>query len=380
LSLHILHTESSCGWGGQELRILTEAQDMVARGHRLHLAADPSSRIAERAAHYGMELTTLPIKFKSVRGFMALRRLIARGGFDIINAHSSTDAWLAGLAAASLAAAPPVVRTRHISAPFRNNFLTRWIYNRACAAIVTTGEALRQEMIRTLGTPPAQVWSIPTGIDTQVFRPAEAGLRAPLRVSLGLPVDAYLVGIVATLRSWKGHADLINALALLSGDGSAGHWHLVIVGDGPQRGNLTTQIAQMGLGDRVTMAGHQDEPADWFRSLDLFCLPSYANEGVPQALMQAMACGLPCVTTSAGAITEAIEHGISGIVVAPRDLDALRSSVLLLSGDAALSAQLGLAARARAESRFGRTQMTDRMLALFEALARGTPNTRSLAP
>jgi glycosyltransferase involved in cell wall biosynthesis len=380
LSLRILHTESSCGWGGQELRILTEAQDMVARGHRLHLAADPSSRIAERARHYGLELSAVPIRFKSVRGFMAMRRLIADGGFDIVNAHSSTDAWLAGLAAASLDAAPPVVRTRHISAPFKNNFLTRWIYNRACAAVVTTGETLRQEMIRALGTPPGQVVSIPTGIDTHVFRPADAGLRARLRTSLGLPVDAYLIGIVATLRSWKGHADLVNALALLSSEGSAGHWHLVIVGDGPQRGNLTSQITEMGLTDRVSMAGHQDEPADWFQSLDLFCLPSYANEGVPQALMQAMACGLPCVTTTAGAITEAIEHGISGIVVAPRDLDALRSSVLLLSGDAALSARLGLAARARAEARFGRTQMTDRMLALFQDVARAAPRARIAAP
>ena len=233
---------------------------MIERGHEVHLVADPSSRIAERAQHYGLVLTRLPIKSKSIGALLAMRRFIAGTGFDLINSHSSTDSWLAGIAAATIAGAPPVVRTRHISAPFQNNFLTRWIYGPACAAVVTTGEALRQDLINTLGTPAAKVVSIPTGIDTDVFHPADAVQRAALRSKLGLPNARILLGIVATLRSWKGHADLIDALASLPADSSADGWHLVIIGDGPQRENLISQRERRGLQRRITMVGQQDEP------------------------------------------------------------------------------------------------------------------------
>lgn len=379
MTLRVLHTESSCGWGGQELRILTEAQDMAARGHRIELVADPSSRIAQQAGGFGLPLTMLPIKGKSLAGFMAMRNFISQYRFDVINTHSSTDTWLTGLAAASLNNAPPLVRTRHISAPFKNNFLTRWIYNRACAAVVTTGESLRLDLIGTLGTPPFQVISIPTGVDTDKHCPADRMSRFALRSANGLPVDRFLIGIVATLRSWKGHADLLAALHALAPAGPAADWHLVIVGDGPQQSNLREKVAELGLQGRVSMVGHQNEPADWFRSLDLFCLPSYANEGVPQALMQAMACGLPCITTTAGAITEAIEDSVCGLVVAPRDIAAITSAVERLAGDPALRASLGDAARARAKARFGRARMTDRMLEVFQKVICGEPVATDLA-
>lgn len=380
MKLRILHTESSCGWGGQELRILTESQGMIARGHDVHLVADPSSRIAEQCLRYGLVFTALPIRAKSIEGFVAMRRFIDRHNFDVINVHSSTDAWLVSIAAASMPAAPPIVRTRHISAPFKNNFMTRWLYNRACETIVTTGEALRQDMIRTLGTPPSRVVSIPTGIDTDAYRPGDAQLRTSLRASLGLPSNAYLVGIVATLRSWKGHSYLIDALASLPLAAPAGNWHLVIVGDGPQRENLVAQIAAMGLQDRVTMVGHRDDPVEWFRSLDLFCLPSYANEGIPQALMQAMACGLPCVTTNVGAIPEAIEHGVSGIVIEPRNIEAMKQALARLAADAGFAGELGAAARSRAEQSFGRARMIEQMLGVFQKMAKGRAASRSSLP
>src|SRR5260221_13547725 len=96
--LRILHTESSLGWGGQEIRVLTEARGVAGRGHEVALAAPPEARIFREAPRYGVEAIALPIGRKGISGMLALRGFLARRAFDVVNTHSSTDAWLAALA------------------------------------------------------------------------------------------------------------------------------------------------------------------------------------------------------------------------------------------------------------------------------------------
>lgn len=132
-----------------------------------------------------------------------------------------------------------------------------------------------------------------------------------------------IFGIVATLRSWKGHADLIDAFAGLS-DRTA---HLVIVGDGPQEKKIRPQVAALGIENRVTLAGRRADVVPWLQALDVFVLPSYANEGVPQAILQALAVGLPIVSCPIGGIPECA-GGLPGVtLVPPRDVEALRGAM-----------------------------------------------------
>ena len=98
MTLSILHTESSLGWGGQEIRVLTEARGVAGRGHEVTLAAPAQSRIFAEAPRFGVRARALPIARKGARGVLALRSLIARHRFDVVNAHSSTDTWLAAVA------------------------------------------------------------------------------------------------------------------------------------------------------------------------------------------------------------------------------------------------------------------------------------------
>src|SRR6185312_12172532 len=187
-------------------------------------------------------------------------RALAARPFDVVNTHSSTDSWLAAIACRALGGrrrAPALVRTRHVSVPVNASRATRWLYRSATARIVTTGDALREALIRDLDLDPARVHSVPTGIDPARHPPTR---KADARARLGLPLDAALVGIVATLRSWKGHRHLVDALA--------------------------RQVAALGLGARVRFAGQQDDVAPWLAALDAFALPSTAHEGVPQALLQ----------------------------------------------------------------------------------------------
>jgi glycosyltransferase involved in cell wall biosynthesis len=356
--LRVLHTESSLGWGGQEIRVLTEARGVARRGHDVLLAAPRESRIFSEAARFGVGTLALPIGRKSVGGVLAMRALLAGRELDVINTHSSTDSWLAALACRTLDGAPPIVRTRHISASVPRNAASRWLYRRATDRIVTTGERLRLQVMEETGVDGARVVSIPTGIDLERFRPGDA---RDARAAIGLPLDGSLVGIVATLRSWKGHRYLLQAIAALGRPDVT----LVVVGDGPQREALGALAAELQLGKRVRFAGDQADVAPWMQALDVFCLPSYANEGVPQALMQAMACGLPVVTTAVGSIGEIVTDGITGLLVAPEDAVALRAAIDRLLGDEGLRESLGERAAATAAERFGEARMVDGMLDIF---------------
>ena len=364
--MRILHTEASCGWGGQEIRILEESSGLMARGHELWLACPPQAPIAEAAAARGLTVRRLPIGRKRVAGLLAMRGLLREQRFDVINSHSSTDTWLSALACASLSDAPPLVRTRHISAPVASSAANRWLYARASHRVVTTGEQLRRELIQGLGCQPERVTSIPTGIDPERFRPPrDVDERRALRVELGLPTDRLLVGIVATLRSWKGHRYLIEAVAGLSRPVS-----LVVVGDGPQMDALRAQAEALARPGLVHFAGQQTEVAPWLRAFDLFALPSYANEGVPQALMQAMFSGLACVTTDAGAIGEVALPGQTAVVVPREDPVALGRALAGLLADPVWRPALGERARTHVLTRFTRERMLDDMLSVFGAVAR----------
>lgn len=355
--MKILHTEASCGWGGQEIRILEESRGMIARGHEVSVACPAHARMATEAARFGVPVIPLPLEFKTLAGFVALRSHLAAARPDVVNTHSSADSWLTGLACAALGKPPAIVRTRHISAPVSGNFANRWLYRQA-KGVVTTGESLRRHLLDTLGLDPAHVVSVPTGIDTQRFAPVD---KTAAKAALGLDPQHKHLGIVATLRSWKGHLFLLDAFAQLQRPDV----QLVIVGEGPMRGPIEDKIVALKLGERVTLAGQRSDPEHWLQALDVFCLPSYANEGVPQAILQAMLCALPIVTTPVGAILEAVGDGDTALIVPPQDAAALATAIARLLDEPALAARLGDAARRRASADFSLEAMLDRMEALF---------------
>ncbi|MEO5694463.1 MAG: glycosyltransferase family 4 protein, partial [Usitatibacter sp.] len=165
--LSIVHTENSCGWGGQEVRILTESKGFIDRGHKVTLLAPPEAPITAAARRMGVAVVEMPIRRKRLPDLLALRRWIGehRADVDVINSHSSTDSWLDAIACATLANSPPVVRTRHVSTRVNRGPGTRWLYMKGNAHIVTTGEAVRSQLARDNGIPLDRMTSIPTGID-----------------------------------------------------------------------------------------------------------------------------------------------------------------------------------------------------------------------
>ena len=359
--LAIVHTESSLGWGGQEIRILAESQGLARRGHQVMVLCAPQARILAEAPTWDVAAVALPIALKRVAGLRALMDWLRTNPCDVLSTHSSTDSWLAALAT-RIGPAVPIVRTRHISAPVPRNPFSRWLYERGAAKVVTTGEALKRELVETNGFRAGHIESVPTGIDAGRFRPGD---RLAARTRLGLPAEPTLLGSVATLRRWKGPEFLLQAMTSLPQGRQ-----LVIVGDGPMREVLEAAIDRLGLRMRVRMAGDQRDVLPWLQALDLFALPSYANEGVPQALVQAMLCGLPCVTTPVGSIGEVARHEVTALVVQPRDAHALAAAIERLAGDPLLRSELGVAARRHCVENYSYERMLDRMEAIYHDVAR----------
>jgi glycosyltransferase involved in cell wall biosynthesis len=353
--MKILHTEASEGWGGQEIRILDESAGLIARGHEVHIAAPAASPILSAAQKRAIPVHPMPINRRS---FGALRKLIALVSElrpDVIITHSSTDSWLVLLCTRLMRGRPAVVRTRHLGFQVGRGALNRWLYAHAPDRVVTTGEATRQMLIQSLHIDPARVVSIPTGIDTKKFAPGDKGHA---RKITGLEHGGEpVIGIVATLRFGKAHRFLIPVLA----DARLGSARLVIVGDGPQEPALRAQVAELGLASRVVFAGRQDDVVPWLNALDVFALPSTAIEGAPQALMQAMACGIPVVTTPVGAIPEMVRDGENGLFVTSGETQSIADAIARLAEDKGMAKRLAMAGRRHAEARFAIAAMLDSM-------------------
>jgi glycosyltransferase involved in cell wall biosynthesis len=364
-SYSILHTEASLGWGGQELRILAEALALRQRGHRLSLVCDPRGELYRRAREQGLAVT--PVRFggwRNLPAWLKLRRLLLGGTWDILNTHSSLDSWVATLAWRSLKERPHLVRTRHLSTQVRNNRPTRWLYQ-APEAIITTGEFTKELLMQRLGVPPRRIFSIPTGVPLDEFSPRD---RDPdWLAQLNLPPDAFIFGSVAVLRSWKGHLYLLEALHELLQEGVQAF--LVVVGEGPYRKLIEEKLEQLHLQAWVRLVGYQDRVDRWLAMMDAVVLASYAHEGVPQSLLQALAMGKPVVGTTVGGIPEVIVAGETGLLVPPKNARALAQAMRQLLQDPDLRQELGRRGRELVQERFSLAQMAAEVEEVYRVLS-----------
>jgi glycosyltransferase involved in cell wall biosynthesis len=357
--MKILHTEASPGWGGQEIRVLDEAEGCIARGHNVWVVGQSHSQIVPASRKRGIETFELPFGRVNLKTVRAMIGLLKKLDPDVVVTHSRNDTWIAALGILFGRSNAKLIRTRHVSIPVKPGLRNRWLYGRRSARIVTTGESIREHLIETLKLDPAHVISIPTGTDLSRYRP---GSKADARAKLGLPANKTLIGMVATLRSWKGHRFLIDAML----DPHLKDTVAVLVGDGPQEPNLRKQVEERGLNDRIIFAGRREDVQDWLRAFDVFVLPSTGNEGIPQALMQAMATGLPVVTTPVGAIPELVTHHESGWLVKPEDSAALAAGIAALLEAPELAKKLGEAGRKVVEKKHTKDAMLDSMEDVFK--------------
>lgn len=323
MSLKILHTEWSRGWGGQEMRIVAESVAFMKRGYRMMLVCQPDALIRSRAEEAGIPVIVFPQK-KGLRPATVLRamRIIRDQGVNVVHTHSSVDAWNFGLASRLLGV--PVVRSRHLSTTISRSPFSYLLYMKLADRVITSGRAIKDEMVRRNRMRPERLVSIPAGIDEKRFNPSVD--PQPVMQEMGFAEDDFVVGIVAVLRIWKGHVYLIQAVADLARRGVP--IKLLVVGEGPQQQNLQALIRNEGLEHIVRMAGYRKDVPAFMAAMDCLVLPSTENEATSQVLPQAMAMKRPVIATDAGGLAEVVIDRETGLLVPPRDSSALRDAIL----------------------------------------------------
>jgi glycosyltransferase involved in cell wall biosynthesis len=292
----ILHTECSDGWGGQEIRILEELRGMRRYGYATALIAPQHSRIFSRAQAEGFAV--YPVRFRNkghLPSWGRLFKLITQLKPDVVNTHSSDDSWMAGFVARVLGV-PLIVRTRHVSTPIGSAFS----YKVFPHLILTTSQAIRESLI-ACRIPQERIVAVPTGIDSNRFS-FSSSWRKETREKHGFSDEDILVGNICVLRSWKGLDFFLDTAVRMPLQ-----FKFILVGDGPQRQRLQEKAKGMGLEGRVIFPGHQEEIEKYFSALDLYFFTSYANEGVPQSLLQARSVGLPMVACRTPSVLETLK-------------------------------------------------------------------------
>jgi glycosyltransferase involved in cell wall biosynthesis len=382
--------------GGGETHIRDLARRLVARGFGAHVltrrtdAAWPAREDADgvgvtrvgptgpgRAKKYALALRVLP----------ALCRL-ARG-CDVLVVRGTRVLGLPGVIAGSWASRPVVLQPEvngelsgevytwgtalHRSLPrrlVRALVRVRNLFLRDAAAGVAMSRLIADELAEA-AFPPERIAHIPHGVDTQRFRPRTEDEKATLRAELGLPPDALVVTYTGRLLRGKGLETLVDAFVRVAAREPRARLLLVGSGAGQALSNedeLLERVSRLGLADRVTFTGRVDAVEDCLGASDVFAFPS-EFEALGLSLIEAAACGLPCVGTRTGGIVDVIEDGHTGVLVPSADVDALAAAIdeLLASPDRRLA--LGAAGRLRVRERFDVEVSVDRYRALFHELA-----------
>jgi glycosyltransferase involved in cell wall biosynthesis len=338
--------------------------------------------LLDQAAAAGLEVLTeptlrMPISPRSdLRALARLQEQFTRRPFDIVHTHTA-KAGVLGRLAAHRAGVPRLVHTYHgfpfhefQGAPRRQAYvrierrLGRITDLALCVGTGVAVEAVRRrlispERIRTIGVvaegPAAPHDGVPNGSDRN------GSVRARARAALGLPADATVVGAVGRLTYQKAPGDFVAALRALDRPDVTGVW----VGDGELAGKVAAQVRDTP-GVRVVLAGQRGNVLELLPAFDVFALPS-RYEGLPTAVVEAMACGIPVVATAVNAVGDVVVPGETGLLVPPGRPGLMADAVGFLLDSPGVAAGMAAAAQARLGKRFGEEALRQALTAAYAA-------------
>jgi glycosyltransferase involved in cell wall biosynthesis len=211
---------------------------------------------------------------------------------------------------------------------------------------------MRQELIKRHRLSPSRVISIPTGVDLQRFHPQPPDVS--LRKSLGVGIQCPLVGAVTFLRPEKGMEVLIDAVRLIKKTFPA--VECLIIGDGAEKPALSARVRELGLEGCVHLVGFRQDIPALLTLLDVVVIPSF-EEGIPQALTQALAMERPVVASAVGGIPEVVKDGVTGLLVPPRNPAILSEKIAILLHNPSVGARMGQIGRQVIQERYSMESM-----------------------
>lgn len=364
--------------GGYERAAERLSLALADRGHQVQILAErrerawPKNELLGKARLKRLWCVYRPRVHKLTSLFSLTSYLLLYGWrFNVWHVHQYGDDAGFTIAVGKLLRRPVVLKitssgSNGLAARVAESRLPRFMkyFHQRVSAIAALTNETRDEAI-AFGIPASRVHVVGNGIDVQSFHPQTAAGRASLKSQLGLEGRkiALFVGRFYEAKNALGLVEAWRlALPRLSAD-----WDLVLLGSGPQQAAIEDFCRQHDIQARVHLPGHQPHVDQWFGAADLFVLPSW-YEGLSNALLEAMACGLPTVSTRVSGIPELVEDSHSGIGVPVGDMAAFADAVVQLAGDEEQRKQAGLQAREVALKKFGLESVTSMYESLYERL------------
>jgi glycosyltransferase involved in cell wall biosynthesis/serine acetyltransferase len=334
--------------GGSETQCVEVAARMAGSGYDVTLAClNPNGALRERVKELGLRLVAFPaprlLRPSAIAQALRFISFLRRNRIRVVhtndlysNLFAVPAAWLAGV--------PVIISSQrdmsHWSwyTPFRRKLLRK--IQGMSSWLVTNSRAIRDDLVMRDGFAAQRILVIHNGIDTSTFAP---GVRGNSELSANFAPGDRLIVMVANMHiRVKGHEDLIEAAQTVC------HAHpearFLLVGDGELRQEFERRVQDLGLEGSVLFLGHQTDVAGLLSRCDIGVLASRA-EGLPNAVLEYMASGLATVATAVGGVPEVIRNETDGLLVPPRDPDALAGAVVRLLDDEQLRTRLGRAAR-----------------------------------
>jgi glycosyltransferase involved in cell wall biosynthesis len=359
---HIFEIIGNAALGGMERYVENLIRTLPPGQFRVTCLCPFESRFTSRLRGLGCELFIAPLHDEPPwRSIQLATEVIRQQHIDLIHAHMPKAHVLAGLA--GCLTQTPVVATVHgMNITSHELGICRTVGSRL---IVVCQEAYTQAL--AMGVPPERLTLIANGVDTEIFTPARDGAR--FRAAIGVPDGAPLVGYVGRIAPEKGPDQFVRAAQYVCQ--RRPDVHFVLVGDGhlAEADEIASMIQQMGIGDRVHMAGLWQDVAEVYPALDIVAQTS-RSEGMPLALLEAMACARPIVAIAVGGVPEIVEVGVTGWLAGPHDWQAVGQILLTALAHPEQLPQIGQAARQRAEERFNLRASVRLTADLFQELIR----------
>jgi glycosyltransferase involved in cell wall biosynthesis len=369
----IAHVIGSLGIGGGERVALDLASGQQRDGVEVVAMSLEEPADGPMAAEYGargVEIVRVPKKPAGVDPSLwwRLSAEFVRRGINIVHTHNPPP--LIYGAPASFFARAGCVHTKHgaNAMPTKRRVLAR-AAARFCDAYVAVSQTTAEQATRDRDVAGTKLMTIENGIDLSRFAPLPEA-RAEARTALGLAADAFVVGTVGRLVREKNQAALVRAMAPLLSETT----RLLLVGDGEERAAVERAVAALDNdgGNKarfVSLLGARSDTPRIYAALDVFALSS-DSEGLPLVIIEAMASGLPVVSTAVGGIPAVVVEGVTGTLVAAGDVNALSTRLGQLAASPTLGVTWGTEGRRRALLRYSAERMVNDYFAVYERIRR----------
>lgn len=354
-----MHVDSERGWRGGERQALWLADALGGLGDSSVFCVRDGEPLAEQVTRRGYPVVGVSPAFEAdPRSAWRLRRALHEHRIDVVHAHAAHALTLGALA--TWGTAIPLVASRRVDFPLRDNAGSRWKYRHA-SAIIAISQAVADVVARSPSPPGAPIVVVHDGTDVRRQRlPADAATLA----SLGVPNGAPLVVQVSQLVGHKDPLTFVRAIA--AARSRIPGLHALLVGDGPLRSEVMTAIAAAGLVDVLHLTGYRTDADRLIAAADVVTLSS-REEGMGSVLLDALVFSRPVVATRAGGIPEIVRDGETGLLVAVGDAEGMGAAIATLVTDRSLAVRFGTQGRARAPE-FSTESMAARTHAVYEAV------------